>query len=67
MQILASDIVGAISAWAHFAATIPGGGQDSTCNQTVMSGRIEDAIVDFAAFSFEFDRVRCALVGMFLV
>src|SRR5712691_9408455 len=32
-----------------------------------MSGRIKDAIVDFAAFSLAFDRVHCALVRSFLV
>ena len=31
------------------------------------SGRIKDAIVDFAAFSLEIDRVRCVLVRSFLV
>jgi hypothetical protein len=30
-----------------------------------MSGRISIRFVDFAVFSFEFDRVRCALVGRF--
>jgi len=32
-----------------------------------MSGRVSIRFVDFAVFSFEFDRVRCALVGAFLV
>jgi hypothetical protein len=38
-----------------------------TCNQTVMSGRIVDALVDFLAFSFELDRVRCYSFTRFLV
>jgi hypothetical protein len=44
-----------------------GPGRTRTCNQTVMSGRISISFVDFPAFSFEFDRVRCVLVRSFLV
>jgi hypothetical protein len=44
-----------------------GPGRTRTCNQTVMSGGIMDAFVDFAVFSFEFDRVRCFLFRSFLV
>jgi hypothetical protein len=45
------------------------GGPDRTrtCNQTVMSGRIAISFVDFAAFSFDLDRVRCASFTPFLV
>lgn len=38
-----------------------------TCNQIVMSDGKSSSFADFAVFSFEFDRVRCALVGAFLV
>jgi hypothetical protein len=34
-------------------------GRDRTCDQTVTSGGISIRSVDFAVFSFEFDRVRC--------
>src|SRR5437868_6882310 len=42
-------------------------GRTRTCNQTVMSGRISISFVDFAVFSFDFVRVRCALIRSFLV
>ena len=45
---------------------IGGPGRTRTCNQTVMSGGIMVIFVDSAAFSFEFDRVRCALARSFL-
>ena len=48
-------------------AKIGGRGRTRTCGRTVMSGRIKDAIADFAAFSLEIDRVRCVLVRSFLV
>ena len=38
-----------------------------TCNQTVMSGGIKMYFVDSAEFSFEADRLRCGLMGLFLV
>jgi hypothetical protein len=38
-----------------------------TCNQAVMSGRILIRFVDFAALSFDSDRVRCGSIGLFLV
>ena len=44
-----------------------GPGRTRTCNQTVMSDGILIGFVDFAAFSFSFDRVRCILTGSFLV
>jgi hypothetical protein len=44
-----------------------GPGRTRTCNQTVMSGRIVDALVDFLAPSFELDRVRCYSFTRFLV
>jgi predicted amidohydrolase len=37
------------------------------CNQTVMSGGIMDAIIDFAAFSVEIDPVHRVLVRSILV
>jgi hypothetical protein len=37
------------------------------CNQTVMSGRIKDTIVDFAAVSLAMNRIRCGSVRSFLV
>jgi hypothetical protein len=40
-------------------------GRTRTCNQTVMSNGITNAFVDFAAFSFEFDYVRCIWRGRF--
>jgi hypothetical protein len=43
-----------------------GPGRTRTCNQTVMSGRISISFVDFAAFLFDFDRVRCVLMRLFL-
>jgi len=33
-----------------------------TCDQTVMSGRESIGFVDFAVFSFAFDRLRCVFV-----
>jgi hypothetical protein len=39
----------------------------STADQTVMSGRISISFVDFAAFLFDFDGVRCVLMRLFLV
>ncbi len=44
-----------------------GPGRTRTCNQTVMSGRILVAFVDFAVLRFDFDRVRCASMASFLV
>jgi len=41
--------------------------RNRTCKKTVMSGRIRDAIVDFAAFSLEIDPVHCVSVRSFLV
>ena len=38
-----------------------------TCNQTFMSVRIKIAFVDFAVFSFGFDRGRYVLMRSFLV
>ncbi|SPP92636.1 protein of unknown function [Bradyrhizobium vignae] len=46
---------------------IGGPGRTRTCNQTVMSGRIKPAFVDFAGFLFDVDGVRCALIILFLV
>jgi hypothetical protein len=43
-----------VAASTRFASA----GRTRTCNQTVLSGRIKDAAVDFAAFSFEIVRVR---------
>src|SRR5216684_743901 len=42
-------------------------GKRSTCNQTVMSGRIKAGFVDFVVFSLEIDRVRCVPERSFLV
>ena len=42
-------------------------GRTRTCNQTVMSGRIKDAIVDFPAFLSMIDCVGCVLFKSFLV
>ena len=47
--------------------TSPGGPADRTCNQTVMSGRINVGLVDSSAFPCWFDHVRCVLVWTFLV
>jgi hypothetical protein len=47
--------------WSQFVTCGPG--RTRTCNQTVMSGRITIGFVDFLAFSFEDDRVRCAPVS----
>jgi hypothetical protein len=44
-----------------------GPGRTRTCNQTVMSGRIEVSFVDWAAFSFDFDRVCCVSLQWFLL
>jgi Phage integrase family len=44
-----------------------GPGRTRTCNQTVMSDRKLIGFVDFAEFSFRFDRVCCGLVRSFLV
>jgi hypothetical protein len=44
-----------------------GPGRTRTCNQTVMSGRLSISFVDFAAFLFDFDRVRYVLMRLFLV
>jgi hypothetical protein len=44
-----------------------GPGRARTCDQTVMSYRISDAIVDFVVFSLEIDLVRCVPVRSFLV
>jgi hypothetical protein len=44
-----------------------GPGRTRTCNQTVMSGGISIGFVDFAAFSFVFDRVCRDLFALFLV
>jgi hypothetical protein len=46
---------------------IGGPGRTRTCNQTVMSDRKLIGFVDFAEFSFRFDRVCCGLVRSFLV
>ena len=43
------------------------GGPAGKCNQTVMGRKTKNAIVDFAAFSLEIDRVHCVLVRSFLV
>jgi hypothetical protein len=40
--------------------------QDSNLQPAVMSGRTI-SFVEFAAFLFEFDRVRCGLASLFLV
>jgi len=42
-------------------------GRTRTCNQTVMSGSKSVGFIDFAVFSFAFDRVCCALLRSFLV
>ena len=44
-----------------------GPGRTRTCNQTVMSGSRSISFVDFAALSFDFDRVRCGSFTPFLV
>src|SRR5712664_3858651 len=44
-----------------------GARQDSNLHQTVMSGRRKVGFVDFAAFSFDLDRVCCGSFGLFLV
>src|ERR1700760_892525 len=50
------------------ARTLAGGpGRTRTCNQTVMSGRISIGFVDFTAFLFDFDTVRCTSMASFLV
>jgi hypothetical protein len=46
---------------------IGGPGKTRTCNQTVMSGRMSIEFVDFNAVSFDFDGIRCVLIGSFLV
>jgi hypothetical protein len=46
---------------------LAGWSRSRTCNQTVMSDGTMVSFVDFAAFSFEFDRVRCVLARSFLV
>ncbi|SFJ35603.1 hypothetical protein SAMN05216525_12324 [Bradyrhizobium sp. Gha] len=56
-------------AWPKLAkrAKAGGPGRTRTCNQTVMSGRLSTSLVDFAAFSLEFDCVRRGLFTSFLV
>jgi len=40
---------------------------ETTSNIDRMSGVISISFVDFAAFSFDYDRVRCVLMRLFLV
>jgi hypothetical protein len=71
-----------VAAFAHFARRGHGlacpavareasegwwAGRTRTCNQTVMSGGIKDAMVDFVAFSLGIDRVHYVLKRSFLV
>ena len=44
-----------------------GPGRTRTCNQTVMSGRITTAVVDFTALLQEIGCVHFASSGLFLV
>ncbi|WP_249139319.1 hypothetical protein [Bradyrhizobium japonicum] len=50
-----------------YVESIGGPGRTRTCNLTVMSGVMKLSFVDFAVFSFEFDRVRHVLLMSFLV
>src|SRR6478609_11750495 len=69
--VLKSQPIAAVSARfrnsRQFAGLFGGPGRTRTCNQTVMSGRISIGFIDFAVFSFDFDRVCFAFVQVFLV
>jgi hypothetical protein len=55
------------AAFTRLTLKAGGPGRTRTCNQTVMSGRIEVSFVDWAAFSFDFDRVCCVSLQWFLL